>query len=502
MKKPLLLGLIAATLVPAYSGTAWLLGRQIEAGLDQQYRRLQAQPYVKLVRRDYQRGVFSSTETATFEIAEPSAKAGAVALDDGEDASAGALAADDAGHQPLRFTVRSVIHHGPLPGLTSVAAATADSAVSLEGDTGERLAQALGDAAPLAAHTVLHFGGGGSAAVTGPAFAVRLPADGEEGDTLVSSAGLDVTLDFSRGLTGYSFRGSLPRLEVQHGQGERLVMTALQFDGNQRRVLDDEPLLMAGTQRFTLGELTIGDAQRPDARLAVRGLTYHVDVPVTGDFIDVDARFGAQSVQIGDERYGPAHYDVSLHHLHARTAARLYRAATQFYADTLHPTAAPPTLAPLTEPALALLNHGAELSLDRLSFATPQGEAHLSARARLVDAGPTDLGNPALLLARLEVAGELGVPEALLSALPHAAAQMRADAADEAPAAIETADARREQLRQQVAALERQGFVEREGGLIRSRVEFRNGRLAVNGKPVRAMTGAVPMGNPEMHPMQ
>jgi uncharacterized protein YdgA (DUF945 family) len=43
--------------------------------------------------------------------------------------------------------------------------------------------------------------------------------------------------------------------------------------------------------------------------------------PIEGELLDLVAKMGVDRVLIGDQNYGPVHYDFSLWHLHARTGA-------------------------------------------------------------------------------------------------------------------------------------------------------------------------------------
>ena len=74
MKKAAVLAVIALPLV-AYTGGAWYLGQRIQNSHDNQAKQVEGIPNVKLVKRDYQRGLFSSTETVTIELMGDTARA-------------------------------------------------------------------------------------------------------------------------------------------------------------------------------------------------------------------------------------------------------------------------------------------------------------------------------------------------------------------------------------------------------------------------------------------
>ena len=68
MKKPALIAAIAVPVVLAYPAASWVLGQQVESALAEQYKQLEAIPYIKVVERKYERGVFASSEVVTFEV--------------------------------------------------------------------------------------------------------------------------------------------------------------------------------------------------------------------------------------------------------------------------------------------------------------------------------------------------------------------------------------------------------------------------------------------------
>ncbi|HET19395.1 MAG TPA: DUF945 family protein, partial [Chromatiales bacterium] len=104
--KKLALAALIATPVAAYPLATWM-AKTVEENLAAQYSQLEANPYLKVVKRDYQRGFYRSTETVTFELFDPLE----AALAEGEEI------------KPLRLTLRTDILHGPLPGLETFAAA-------------------------------------------------------------------------------------------------------------------------------------------------------------------------------------------------------------------------------------------------------------------------------------------------------------------------------------------------------------------------------------------
>jgi uncharacterized protein YdgA (DUF945 family) len=89
-------------------------------------------------------------------------------------------------------------------------------------------------------------------------------------------------------------------------------------------------------------------------------------------------------------------------------------------------------------------------------------------------------------VAKLDASADISLPEDLLM-IPFG---IKADSA-------EAAQMQMAMRRKQIAALAEQGYIQRDGAIIRSRLEFRDGQLTVNGKPFdpKAMQGQAPQPN-------
>lgn len=462
MSKPVKIALVAATVALAYPVASWFTGKQIQTVLDEQYAQVLSHPLMGVVKRDYQRGIFSAQETVTIEINVPTT-------------------ADENGvpqvSEPLRLTVNNQIQHGPFPGFKRFAAATVDSDLAFDELVTEKLNDVLGGKKPLEGHTVYRYDGSGSAVVSSPAFDVSLP-NGEGGVARVSFSGFQADIDFTRNMATYVMKGQSAGLTVEDASLQ-LSIAGLAFEADQRRLFEDDPFLFSGKQRFTAdsvtGETPVGE-DGEGGKVTLEKIVYDVDVPANGDFVDLIARVGTEVARFDDVDYGPIHYDFSLKHLHARTLSKLYQAFIDMSADPelLAQQAEDPTamLLPLSEPAMELLGHNPEFSFDRVSFRSPYGQSDISAQARLNGLQPDEVSSPFMLLAKLEVNGTFSLPQGLLEFF----AVSRAESDEEA-------DFLAEQLDQQIEMFAANGYLERDGDLVKSSVAYKKGELTVNGKP-------------------
>lgn len=478
MNKPLRIVVAIAALGLALPASSWFLGKQIESALDAHYGKLGELPHFKVAAREFERGWFRSTETVTFELNGEMLRD--VAGGSGDEALS-LVAERPAPAEPLRFTLRTEIVHGPFPGMARIAAAVSDTELVLDESSRAVVARLFGDRKPFELNTVYGFTGGGTATLKVPEFIAE--QTGENGQRVrLTWQGLTATVDFARDLRDYRLNGDVPGLQIEDGSS-RLMATGLHVEADQQQIFDDEPFLFGGTQKFALAELKLvpqgsagaqGEAVTP---MQLKRLTYDVNVPVKGEFLDIAAKMGAEVVQVGNRNFGPAHYDLSFNHMHARSLADLSRAVMGAYSGDA--AAASPQeqgealLAAMARPAKALLAQGPEFSLDRVSFSSPYGETEVAARLRGNDLQPEDLANPLALMAKLELSGRMSMPERLLTDLQGFGDALPRDRQADAQA-----------IDALLSGYAAQGLLRREAGIVKSSLEYKGGQLTVNGTVV------------------
>ncbi|MFN3988583.1 MAG: YdgA family protein [Rhodocyclaceae bacterium] len=472
-KKIAVVAVAAAIAVPA---SAWWMGRTIEATYDEQYRQIAELPYLNIVSRDYQRGLFSATEQVTLELSEEWVRGLLLAQDNVDPDLLDEAAA-------VRFTLKTHVKHGPLPGWSTFGAGEADVTLVLDESLRERATELFGNKSPLSAHVKFRFDGGGVASMTSPAFEYAKTDDASGEASSVSWGGAHMILEFSRDMAEYTMQFDLPRLELKAGNGH-VLFSDLSMAGDQHRPFDDENMFYVGNVKLSLGHLRVAGMESEDdfgdvvtsEPLEIARVVYDIAMPMRGDYVDLSAKFAADQFQVGEQDYGPVHYDFSLNRLHARTVAKLYRTLMESYYDPELQAAAaydPSVLfAPMTEPAVSLLAYNPELSLDRISFNSAHGTASLSARARFDNLQPEEVGNPFALMFKLDASGELSLPLGLIGDIQKNAAGSEEEAAEMTM-----------MFEQQLEQFVQQGYVQRDGDRLSTRIAFKGGELTVNDKP-------------------
>jgi uncharacterized protein YdgA (DUF945 family) len=484
--KKIVIGAVVALLVLAYPAATWWTGKQVESRLADNAKQLEEVPFLKVVKREFKRGLASSTEDVTIELFGGLRQALEQARKDDPAANAAAEVL-----QPVQLTFRSTIQHGPFAG-GKVVAAAADTELIFDAKTNDALAKAFGDKKPLTARTVFDYGGAGRTALQSPAMSTTVKgADGEA--VSISWDGMTMDVDFTGDMKRLVMSGKAPKFELKGAKGELMLMSAMTFSADQTRVLDDEPLLYGGKQRLEIARFEFsapkaeGEGAKPVA-MRMENIVYDADMPIAGEFIDIIGKMGAAKFVIGEQDYGPVNYDTSFKRMHARTVAGLYRDMVKMYADPALLAGKPDpsmVLGPMAQRAQELLKHNPEFSIDRISFKSPQGEALVSARFALKDATPEDFDQLPRLLPKIDASAKLVLPEAMLAEMGAARA--------ETP---EEKDVQRRMFAMQVQAFSEQGYVVRKGEMLESTIVFKDGQLTVNGKAIQP-PGAQVQGEPQ-----
>jgi uncharacterized protein YdgA (DUF945 family) len=494
MKKAVTLVFVLAALGAGYTAASWFFGKQTEATLSAQYDKLlEAAPYMEIVERDYQRGVFSSDETVTLELFKQHTDA--AASDTGDDGAADKKA--------LRLTFQTHIEHGPFPGFSTLAAASSHTEILLPEEVKQDVAELLGDKKLFSEQTTILFDGSSHSSFSSPQFDITLPDPDKESDETLSIhwQGLEGEFDISPDMKQLTFSALAPALHITNSQGVDVSLSGIRFAGDSERVFDDIALYLGGAQSMSVAEVAITIPQDDFEPFVMKQLKYDVKTPINGEFIDIIEQFGISSVQIGNNGLGPIHFDYSLKHLHARSIAAISQAFMSLYTDPDLLSGDSQAIAAQLIPALqehaeTILINSPEFHIDRLSLANAKGETNLTGRVKLNELSLEEaLANPLMILAKLEASGELTLQEEMvLELLRNPPGKEQIEMAAHSPEAFEAqSQMMAEQFQQQVAMFTDLGYITRQGSLLKTHAEFKDGQLLVNGKPFMPMSQPTPM---------
>jgi uncharacterized protein YdgA (DUF945 family) len=165
-------------------------------------------------------------------------------------------------------------------------------------------------------------------------------------------------------------------------------------------------------------------------------------------------------------------------HLHARKFMLIYRDLMELYArpETLDREGRMRALMPVLSNLGALLLEAPVLSIDRLAFRMPEGEATASASMRLSDVKAEDLVRPWVLIEKIDAEADLALPVTLARTLA-----LRGGEADDE----EERQRRAANAEATIAGFAQEGYATiDEDGIFRSRLTFKEGSPTANGKPL------------------
>jgi uncharacterized protein YdgA (DUF945 family) len=414
------------------------------------------------ITRHYHRGWYSSVDDGTVEMS----SAALDALPALRPAVA-TTANDGSEHTPFRFSLRTVIHHGPICGSKCFALAGAETHVTFTGPLQASLTQLFGSEEPITIRSRLSLLGGGSATVSSPAFEHAQVSQ----DAQISWGGLDSSMHYGARQDWYDISAKAPSLRLDGPKGT-LQIDEMSFDIRSKRLLRT---LYEGDSRIEMKRVS-GAGSDKAQQVTVNDLLFVNNSHAQDGFMSASYQLGAGPIVTQPLMLSSAHMDLTWKHLGLRSLealAEAMRAAGQEQNASITPAArAQRMMASVKQPLEALLVEQPEMDVDRLSVASAQGQGLVTGVIRLVGVSAGDFDTPALLLRKLDVRLDIAIDEAFLSSLPGAGANALT----------------------QLQPMIDQGYITRANGALRTQILFRGGQPTFNGKPFNpsAMRPAVP----------
>lgn len=446
---------VGGVIVLSYPGIAWVTGIVIESRMQHaEQRGLDQVPYLTLVKREYHRGVYRSTEIATYGWRIPVAPAMK---------SAGAAAPPPA----ATITISSNIRHGPFPGLHAPALAIVDSTISGPPALQQELSAALGSKPLLRIHTSIGLFGGASGNVTGPAFSLRLP----NGPGL-TWGGLTASGTTSRNQTRWQGQLSAPRLAFASAQG-RIELTGMEYSGSHEKVFDG---LYLGSSTFTIEGLA-GSSPR-SGNYSLQRISLTGNSKPNGEFCDLRLDAAMDAASLAAVQLKNVVYSESLEHIDGPSLVAMTKAIREAQRQAANQTQLQAGVREaMRQYGTELLLHDPVIDIRQVSFAMPEGSLLLSARISAPGLARADLQWPAVILAlktHAEVTADLRIDNGLLQKL----------------VAMAGANAN---IGAQLASFEQQGYLTAGSTAVTTHLDYSGGRLTLNGHP---FPPAAPLNSP------
>jgi uncharacterized protein YdgA (DUF945 family) len=454
--------IVVVVVALAYPAAAWLLGLSVEHQWNERERRaLEQIPYFMVVKRDYRRGVYSSTEELTYGLQPFLVK------------SLGATGhTDPADH--VQFTIRNTIHHGPLPQLRAFAPATVDTELVLPPVLREKWVAVLGSEPGLSIHTRMKWLGGSTTLATSPAFQKQTP-DGQA----ISWRGLDGKVELGRNLGSQSTGLSAPGLTLKSPTADA-SFEHFEFKSDLQPAFE---VMSLGIMHATLGRLDIEEHSK-GFNASVQNLSMDSKSTVNGEYLNMDVSLGTSALQAQQFAATKVVYEVHLGHAFGPAVAAMTKDLRAAQIDAAASANPDPYTTKVMEAfktsGVEILLHDPVLQIPRVGFTTPDGELLMSISATL----------PGITRADFDVAPQLLGPTVLRHL--QASLDIRIDTAllDK----LLDSTGKGETIAGQLQGLQRQGYIKLDGKALTTHLVFQNGQLKVNDLPFPPM----PAGGPGM----
>lgn len=501
MKKSVI---VVVVLVLLLGVAPWGIGRiaekRVNAGLD---RLVEQAPYLTIVERKWTPGWFRSEQEVTIEVLGPWLRAmnpatvladirkaeeiaaaesiESIEASDGSESSDPAAAAQQSSDevaaassdvpadaaaaetdtQPIRFTVRNEILHGPVLWPASLGFARVNTRLVLSDEAKKALIEVFGTDEPLKISSRVGFFGGGSTRFYGDGHTIKAKEEDDE----LKYDDFELVIGYSKNLDDFDMDGSLPKVEMDMSTGGRVVMTDFSAVGESERAQGE---LYDSDYRFSIDKLQIFDPDKKET--AIENIHYVLKSDVDKGFMDISAKVGCGKItspflEALNFQLDEFHYDFSMRRLHAETLDKLMADIKAVYSKPVQTTAdvEKAIFEPVKKHALELFRHDPEFVIDRIGIKTPEGEGYIKGVIRLKGVTEEDLARasssaPLALASKIDADVTVEMANKLIDKIPNGNTG--------AGFAID------------------QGYAKRDGEKLVSRIEYKSEELKINGKPL------------------
>ena len=487
LSKKAVLGVLAAAIALAYGGGTWLAGAKVkssyEAALDEVPKQT---ALVRVVERSYERGFFGAVSTVTIELGCAADAAAAVPVpavkpaeeEDEEEAEEAATP-----FKAVRITFRDTIRHGPLAGGT-LAAATIDSELVFDVKGQAKAEQIFGKARPLTAHTKVAFDGAYTTDL-----AVAPASLAEEGKARFAWQGAQARIEMNGARTRVRYELTMPGLDVSDARtGATFKMGKLAGKADMDK--GDGWVLATGKTEARLDSLEfaapkgLGGAAGGEGKALPAVLLQNIDMLAEASIANgLYASTGTVkgTGKIGDTKIDKFEMSSGGRRIHAAGYKKLADAWMQSSAangcgkgGNKASQAAMKVLFDQLAPDLkAMAKYSPEFGLDRMLVEIGGKRGELSYTAGMAGVTDEDLQAPgmALLMKRGVLKASARLPMQWLEQMAAAGAGSGQTPPPEMMAGL-------------VEQGEEKGFVKREGDDVTAQLEYAEGSLKLNGKPL------------------
>ncbi|MDM0056894.1 YdgA family protein [Variovorax fucosicus] len=465
MKKAAVAAALVVLVGGAYLGATAYTGHRIAAAYDARVAKLEQQlPFLRVVDRQTDKGLFSSTYSGNVRI-------GCV-----PDAAGGKAG------KPLLIGFRDQVRHGPLPGFAGFGAAVIESQIVLPDEAPEPLRKYLAGVKPQDIRTAVGYGGDYKTALRLPAGDYALPA-GQLSWPEVHATGSG-RLDASAS----AFEGHLPEIAFRgtdnaDAKGFNFKLVNLRWQGANKG--EGSFWLRPGTSSMEIERLELlGDSGGKAISAQVGKIKYLTELGADKDLLNAKATITADAtLQIGADakpiQLDNIEFQESIKRLHGPTLQKVLDASMAELSTCGaggEPAVDPAARGQEMLRMLAqLLPYAPEISVDKLALSYEGQRGELSYAVSAPGLTAKDIEAPGALQGKLQqnlvLRADAKLPVAWVE-------QLGTRGGDAAGAAQRVA-----QANTMLDLAIGKGFVVRDGDHVTSKVLVERGAILINDKP-------------------
>ncbi len=403
MKQKIVLGSVAALAGVAvlWVGGAYYAGKSAEATLERQHKWLADQPYFVVKGRTYQRGWFSSTETATLAV--------------NPELYRFLLEKEGKPLPALEVTYTNRVLHGPFPLIGQFNPRPAKAVVQTElkfaPETQKLLSRFFGAQKPIEVENRIGFNDDGVIKIKVPAF------DYEEAISGIKAKwqGLNATIDYGGDFNRIKLNALAPGMTASAKDKGDVSFGKLEFGVDHTR---GKAGLMLGSTRASLANFALNIADEDPLKIVLENLTYSGKLGESGDFIDGEAAINLAKLTLNDKAYGPAELQAEAAHLHGPTLAKLNDEFNKLQKRPLKRDELTDEIVKLAKAhGMPLLTNDPRFGIRKLEVKLPEGTLKFSAGLGLKGFKEKDLDQPVELVNKLSAKADFTVPRKIVETL-------------------------------------------------------------------------------------
>ena len=240
--------------------------------------------------------------------------------------------------------------------------------------------------------------------------------------------------------------------------------------------------------RIRIGEFINPAGEIKPSQADLVNLKYQIVSSEEKEFINARAKFGFEKLEVNHTAYGPMRLDLSVNHLHGPSLLKLEQAFSDIQVEGVEPDKLRQQyIDAVVREGGPILENNPRLAINDFSLKLPSGEVTVTGNVALNGYQKGDLNDSRVFLSKLTANAKLSVPRDTLQGLVVAQARnlFTVDASAENPPSLQEIDELAKNLfASQVDIWSEQGYLQQEGGQLKTSAEWKNGKLTINNRPV------------------